>query len=38
MGYVAIQEPPIEGFEVCSLVDKTRDYVRQELMKFSQFF
>lgn len=38
MGYVAIKEPPIEGFEVCSLVDKTRDYVRQEILKFSQFF
>jgi hypothetical protein len=38
MGYVAIQEPPIEGFEVCSLVDKTRDYVRQEILKFDKFF
>ncbi len=38
MGYIAFQETLIEGWEPWSLLDRMRDYVRQELMKFGRFF
>ena len=38
MAYVAFQEAPIEGWEPWSFLDKMRDYLRQEIGKFSKFF
>jgi hypothetical protein len=38
MAYVAFQETPVDGWEVLSLLDKMRDYVRQEILRFGKFF
>jgi hypothetical protein len=38
MAYVAFQETPVDGWEVLSFLDKMRDYVRQQVLKFESFF